>query len=75
MTTDYSEETAREIDCAVRELTNAAREMALSILRANHDQLEQGAIRLLEKETLLTEEIPTPLPFDDMPVGSRREKS
>lgn len=56
----YSEETAREIDCAVRELTTAARERALAILTANRAQLEEGAGRLLEKETLLADEIPQP---------------
>lgn len=54
----YSEETAREIDCAVRELTQAAREKALHILHTFQRELEQGAAVLLEKETLLAEELP-----------------
>jgi len=58
---NYSEETAREIDCAVRELTTSAREQALAILTANREQLEQGAVLLLEKETLLADEIPRPV--------------
>ena len=67
---EYSEETAREIDCAVRELTTAAREKALAILGLNRSQLEQGAALLLEKETLLTGEIPPPLPFEDEAVNT-----
>jgi len=59
----YSEETAREIDCAVRELTEQAREKATHILTANRDRLEEGARRLLEKETLLAEELPRPAPY------------
>ncbi|MDH3280404.1 MAG: ATP-dependent zinc metalloprotease FtsH [Gammaproteobacteria bacterium] len=57
---NYSEETAREIDCAVRELTTTARERALAILDANRSQLEQGAALLLEQETLQGDEIPKP---------------
>jgi ATP-dependent Zn protease len=59
----YSEETAREIDCAIRELTAQAREKALRILRANRAILEDGTRRLLEKETLLAEELPRPEPW------------
>jgi cell division protease FtsH len=55
---EYSEETAREIDCAVRELTGRAREIALSVLRANRAALDAGAERLLETETLLASDIP-----------------
>lgn len=55
---EFSEETAREIDCAVRELTTDAFETALAILRKHAGQLEQGAKLLLEKETLTSEELP-----------------
>ena len=55
---EYSEETAREIDCAVRELTDRSRELALSVLRANRAALDEGAERLLENETLLAGDIP-----------------
>ena len=54
----YSEETAREIDCAVRELTDQARETATNILTTFRRELEDGAARLLEKETLLENELP-----------------
>ena len=56
----YSEETAREIDCAVRELTEKARHKALHILKTFREELEEGAARLLEKETLLEDELPKP---------------
>ncbi len=55
---EFSEDTAREIDCAVRELTTGAFERALAILRKYRGQLEQGAKLLLEKETLTREELP-----------------
>ena len=55
---EYSEETAREIDCAVRGLTNRARELAVSVLRSNRAALDAGAQRLLETETLLESDIP-----------------
>jgi cell division protease FtsH len=48
----YSEETAREIDCAVRNLIAQATDKATSILRSKQDVLTCGARRLLEKETL-----------------------
>jgi cell division protease FtsH len=54
----YSEETAREIDCAVRELTDHACEKALRILTTFRQELEDGAVQLLEKETLRTEDLP-----------------
>lgn len=54
---NYSEETAREIDCAVRELTDNAREQAMTILRTYRKQLDQGAKLLLDKETLVDAEL------------------
>ena len=49
---NYSEQTAREIDCAVRELVGAAFEHARSLLQQRRAQLEQGAALLLSRETL-----------------------
>jgi cell division protease FtsH len=49
---DYSEETAREIDCAVREIVASAFERALALLTKNRATLEEGARKLLERETL-----------------------
>ena len=54
----YSEETAREIDCAVRTLSNAAHDRALAILQARRSVLEEYAQRLLAKETLTEDELP-----------------
>jgi cell division protease FtsH len=48
----YSEETAREIDCAVRTFVQAAFDHAVAILTANKGVLERSAETLLEKETL-----------------------
>jgi len=54
---EFSEETAREIDCAVRELATAAFDQALGILRDHRAELDEGAKLLLEKETLVREEL------------------
>lgn len=48
----YSEETAREIDCAVRELVARVFQRALDVLGARRATLDAGARQLLEKETL-----------------------
>ncbi len=56
---DFSEETAREIDCAVRDLVNAALEKASAILIRNREVLENGAKMLLEQETLTDTELKT----------------
>jgi cell division protease FtsH len=48
----YSEETAREIDCAVRDLLDQAFGRAYRILESNRQLVERGATLLLEKETL-----------------------
>lgn len=54
----YSEETTREINCAVRDLKDGAREKALRILTIFRRELEDSATQLLEKETLLTADFP-----------------
>jgi cell division protease FtsH len=54
---DYSEETAREIDCAVRELFAQASKRAHGVLEQHRAILEAGALRLLERETLTAEEL------------------
>jgi cell division protease FtsH len=53
----FSEETAREIDCAVRDLVNKALERALSILMDRRQDLETAATLLLNKETLIQEDL------------------
>ncbi len=60
---DYSEETAREIDCAVRDLVDKGYETAKSVLLSERATLERGAGLLLEKETLSGDEIPRPKEF------------
>ena len=55
---DYSEQTAREIDVAVRQIVDQAYEVAEKVLLDKRDLLRQGAQLLLEKETLSGEEIP-----------------
>jgi cell division protease FtsH len=56
---DYSEETAREIDRAVRAISDRAFARAIGILTANRALLEEGARQLLQKETLTEAEIGT----------------
>ena len=53
----YSDETAREIDHAVRALSETAFTRAVAILTANRDVLEGAAQELLKKETLAEDEI------------------
>jgi cell division protease FtsH len=48
----YSEQTAREIDCAVRDIVGAAFEQARGILGRNGPLLREAAARLLESEVL-----------------------
>src|SRR5688572_14477994 len=54
---EYSEETAREIDVAVRDIVKAAYEKALGILSREKRALEAWAQKLLEKETLVEAEL------------------
>jgi cell division protease FtsH len=53
----YSDETAREIDRAVRAISETAFARAVAILTENRDVLESGARQLLQKETLSEPEI------------------
>jgi cell division protease FtsH len=60
---EYSEKTAAAIDDAVRSLVHEAHERARSLLlehrehRAHRAQLERGAARLLERETLVADNL------------------
>ena len=56
-TREYSEETAREIDVAVREIVKACYDKALGILSREKALLERWAQKLLEKETLVETEL------------------
>jgi cell division protease FtsH len=55
---EFSEETAREIDCAVRTLVDEAFRRAVDILETHRDLVAEAAERLLEKETLSGDELP-----------------
>ena len=54
----YSQETAREIDCAVRALVGRAFERATEILKRHRGDLDKTAELLLERETLNAEDLP-----------------
>jgi cell division protease FtsH len=58
----FSEDTAREIDVAVRERIDRTYQKALQILRDRRAELDRLAKTLLEKETLTAEELPRPTP-------------
>jgi cell division protease FtsH len=68
---EYSEETAREIDCEVRKLVEAAFEHASAILAEHHDQLDAGAHKLLEQETLNAEELKALIAPHDIALPGR----
>ena len=55
---DYSEETAREIDVAVKKLIDEAYGRAKKLLSEKRPLLNEGAKLLLEKETLTPEDFP-----------------
>jgi cell division protease FtsH len=54
---DYSEATAREIDCAVRELVDGAFARARRVLERNRGVLDESAQQLLARETLSEEDL------------------
>jgi cell division protease FtsH len=54
---DYSEETAREIDCEVRSILDAQYARVRAVLHARQDALRRAAAVLLEKETMTGEEL------------------
>jgi len=55
---DYSDETNREIDIAVRKLIDEAYEKAKATLIARRRELDLGTALLLEKETITPEDFP-----------------
>ncbi len=54
---DYSEQTAREIDTEIRRILDQQYEKALMVLREHSSVLKKAADVLLEKETILGEEL------------------
>jgi cell division protease FtsH len=53
----YSEDTAREIDCALRAMVDFTFKRAVDLLTQRRTTLEAGAQRLLEKETLTEQDL------------------
>jgi cell division protease FtsH len=70
---DYSEETAREVDVAVKQLIDDAYARAKALLCERRVLLEQGARLLLEKETLTPEDFP-PLAQSNEPSAKEKVK-
>jgi cell division protease FtsH len=68
----YSEETARRIDAAVRELVDAAFARASAVLTARRELLERGARLLLEKETLAEADL-VPFVAQAAPAGAETQ--
>jgi len=60
----YSEQTAWQIDEAVRGLSEAAFARATAILKANRRLLDDTAAKLLAKETLSEDELPAVEPYE-----------
>jgi cell division protease FtsH len=75
-TRSYSEETARDIDLAVRGIIDAAYEKATKTLTENRAILEDGAAQLLEKESLVEsdlEALQAKLRHDVVPIGRKKK--
>ncbi|MCL2557082.1 MAG: ATP-dependent zinc metalloprotease FtsH [Treponema sp.] len=68
---DYSEETARGIDKAIREILDDARARAEEIVYGNRDGVEAIANALLERETLTDDEVRAVL---NLPPAPPREE-
>jgi cell division protease FtsH len=56
---DYSEETAREIDCEVRRIIAEQHQRVMTLLQSRLPALRQAAAVLLQKETISGEELRT----------------
>ena len=54
---DFSEETARQIDVAVKKIITTARDKVHNLLEENRDILSKVAEELLEKETIVLDDI------------------
>ncbi len=74
---DFSEETARQIDSAVKEIVLEAIDKVTSLLENHRDVLERMASELLEKETIVLEDIKRILaelrPDDHPPNGEPQD--
>ena len=67
---DYSEQTARELDLAIRELVTQAYERAKALLSERREILSDGVTLLLERETITPEEFPPLCPQPSQPDSS-----
>jgi len=67
----YSEQTAREIDEAVRQLINTAFAKATDILESHRPMLDETAAKLLVRETLTADELPSIEPIVEIDQGGR----
>ena len=65
----YSEQTAAQIDTAVRLLIDGAFERATQILTLHHQLLDDTASELLARETLSADELPDVEPFESAPAS------
>ncbi len=70
---DFSEETARQIDVAVKQIIITARDTVFQLLEDNRDILNKMAEELLEKETIVLEDIEQ-IMEDLHPEKYKREK-
>ena len=61
---NYSEQTAAQIDTAVRELVKVAFEKATAVLETHRQTLDETAKLLLMKETLSADELPSVAPYE-----------
>jgi cell division protease FtsH len=66
----YGEETAREIDVAIRALLESSEQRAHRILEANRELLVEGARELLARETLSQDDLAVLFKRVVAPVGS-----
>jgi cell division protease FtsH len=69
----YSEQTAREIEVAVRTLVEQALERSVALLSRYRAALDEGTRRLVERETLSREELPVlepPVPVTPDPSAA-----
>ena len=57
----FSQDTAREIDLAVRERIEQVYQQTLDILRGRREEMEDLVKKLLEQETLSEEDLPNPV--------------
>jgi cell division protease FtsH len=71
---DYSEETAREVDVAVRDLISKAYRKAMTTLKKRAGDLEAGAKLLLKNETVTPDEFPALKPVTSTQTARFRKR-